>query len=129
MYCSIFAKTHLSHPILHSLFNTDSITSNQLGGRLPSEITKLSSLRFIILENCCSASIPIYNAAGYKGISGSLPDDIGSLQGLLILKISYNYIGGTVCILLFASYRCTCLGYAHTLFARWLIHSATEITI
>lgn len=77
-------------------FSSDNIMSNKLGGTLPNEIVQLTTIRFLILDNCCSPSIPVYGGPNYVSISGRLPDTIGTLSSLLVLDISSNTMSGTI---------------------------------
>lgn len=69
---------------------------NKLGGKLPSEIIQLSTIRFWIINSCCSPAIPISGGSGYVSVGGRLPENIGLLSSLLVLDVGYNTMSGTV---------------------------------
>jgi hypothetical protein len=70
--------------------------SNKLGGTLPMEITQLSTIRFLIINGCCSPSIPNYGGSGYVSVGGRLPENIGILSSLLVVDVGYNTMNGTI---------------------------------
>lgn len=105
-----FSKFSISEPFsrlfpttnFNSFINIqDKITSNKIGGTLPAEISLLTTMRFLIIEGCCSSSIPTYNATGFVALSGKLPTNIGSIQSLRVVDFGYNLLSGTVRCVLF----------------------------
>jgi len=82
---------HLSHSHVQ-----DRLSANKLQGTIPAEITLLTNMRYLIIESCCSASIPTYNTSGYAALQGTIPSNIGNLQKLFVLDFSFNLMGGTV---------------------------------
>lgn len=61
---------------------------NGMSGTLVSELGSLSLLRFLILEKG--------GTEGEGGIAGTIPEDFGSLNHLVILDMDFNELTGTV---------------------------------
>jgi hypothetical protein len=79
----------------------DAVSANKLSGSIPPEVSLLTSMRFFIIESCCSPSIPKWNATGFVALRGKLPSDFSKLQNLKIFDVRNNLLTGTV------SYYCT----------------------
>ncbi|CAN6470157.1 unnamed protein product [Victoria cruziana] len=58
------------------------LSFNKFSGELPVELTRASSLKYLILSN--------------NSFSGSIPPEFGNLTGLQALDISYNQLTGTI---------------------------------
>jgi hypothetical protein len=89
------------------IFNhEDKLMGNKLGGTLPVELMQINTVRFLIIQSCCSSTIPIYGSPGFVSVGGRLPESIGMLTSLLVLELGFNTLSGTVSDLITSVVNC-----------------------